>query len=190
MTKRKGGGRPISNERKYQLFSLVHSGQMSLSDLKSQYRVTYVAATDEYSNTADIIKTMAAKARIEKLMKLTETRDIAAQRAIMRLKPKPKMTRNRADAVASFATGYEGEKSWARYSPMVITPKRYNAPRKGSSRGLIGKTEYIGFDAFNRDFDNLMKSLLKMTKKRGVTGKNIASKLKQVKAGVGVIVKR
>jgi hypothetical protein len=163
---------------------------MSLSELKSQYRVTYVAATDEYSSTPDQQRAMGTKARIDKLMRLTETRDIAAQRAIMKLKPKAKMTRNRADAIAAFATGYKGEKGWRRYPPMVTKPKRYNPPRPGSSKGLIGQTEYIGFDAFNRDFDNLMKSLLNLTRKRGVTGKDIARKLSKIKAGVGVKVKR
>ena len=190
MSVKKGRGRPISNEKKYQLFSLVRSGKMSLAEVKSKYRVTYVAATDEYSTKIDIVKTLGAKARIENLMRLTETRDMRAARYLMKIKPKGKLTGNRADAIAAFATGHDGDKGWARYSPMVLTPKRYNPPRKGSSKGLIGKTQYIGFDVFNKDFDNLMKSLLHLTKKRGIEGKDLARRLNQVKAGVGVTVKQ
>ena len=188
--KKRTSGRPIEMERKYQLLSLVHSGNMSLSDLKSQYRMTYVAATDEYSSKADQNKTLAAEARIQKLMRLTETRDMARQRAIMKMKPKPKLIGTRADAIAAFATGYTKDKGWSRYSPMVLIPKRYNPPRHGSSKGRIGKTEYIGFDEFNRDFDSMMKGLLNLTKKRGVQGKDIAKRLAGVKAGVNVVVKR
>lgn len=188
--KNKKTGRPIGMERKYQMLSLIHSGEMSLSDLKSMYRITYVAATDEYSSPADQKKILATEARLEKLMRLTMTRDVAKQRAIMRLKPKPKLTGNRADAIASFATGHEGDKGWRRYPPMVTKPKKYNPPRHGSSRGKIGKTQYSGFDDFNKDFDKMIAALLNLTSRSGIKGKDVARSLRKAKAGVAVAIKR
>ena len=182
-------GRPISMERKYQQLLLVHSGKLSLTDLKSMYRVTYVAATDEYSRPKDQRAILSTEARIEKLMKLTMTRDLAKQQAIMRLKAKPKLAGNRADAIASFATDYDGSKDWARYTPMVLKPKKYNPPRHGSSKGRIGKSSYIGFTQFNNDFDAMIASLLKFSNS-GTDGKHIAGQLQKVKAGINVAIKR
>jgi len=188
MIRQRKVSRPISMERKYQLLVLFQSGKLSLTDLKSMYRATYVAATDEYSSPDDQKKALGTKARLDKLMRLTETRDIAKTRMLLKLKPKIKM-KNREDAIASMASGHLGDKGWTRYSPMVTNPKRYNPPRYGSSKGRIGKTTYKGFDAFNKDFDNLMRALTNLARKRGVQGKDIASKLKAVKAGVSATYK-
>lgn len=181
--------RPLSMEQKFQLLFMVRSGKMSLSDLKSQYRATYVGAIDEYSDMDDQKDFFGTKARIEKLMRLTETRDMAKQRMIMMFKPKPKMTGNRADAIARFATGFRGSGNWSRYKPMVLKPKKYNPPRYGSSKGEIGKSKYIGFKKFNKDFDRMMKSLVNLTGAKGVTGKKIAGRLKRIKAGINVKVR-
>tara|TARA_E500000331_G_scaffold342305_1_gene375719 strand:+ start:89 stop:631 length:543 start_codon:yes stop_codon:yes gene_type:complete len=174
-------------ERKYQLLVLFQSGQLSLTDLKSMYRATYVAATDEYSSPDDQKKALATKARLDKLARLTETRDIAKTRVLLKLKPKVTM-KNREDAIASMATGHKGDKGWKRYSPMVTNPKRYNPPRYGSSKGRIGKTTYSGFEAFNKDFDNLMRALTNLARKRGGKASDISKRLKSVKAGVSATI--
>lgn len=178
-----------SMERKYQWLTLIHSGKASLADLKSQYRLGYVAAEDEYSSIEDQKDFLNTKARVEKLMRLTETRDMAKQRMIMMMTPKPKLTGNRADAISRFATGFRGSDSWKRYPPMVLTPKKYNPPRYGSSKGYIGKTEYHGFKKFNKDFDAMIRSLLTLTGNKGVTGKQVAARLTRIKAGITTTVK-
>ena len=153
---------------------------MSLKDLRTLHRVGYVAATDEYSSKKNQIVILGTKARLDNLMRLAETRDMAKTRALLRFKPSPNMTGNRADAIARFATGFEGANNWQRYSP-IPTRIPPSPTRPGSSKGKIGKTRYIGFGKLNKDLDAMNKALLKLSGEKGVTGKHVASRLKKVK---------
>ena len=179
-----------SREKKYQAIKLYNSGQASLSDIKAMFRVTAVAASNEYSSANDQKDFLGTKARIEKISRMAMTGDVAKMRAEMRFKVKPKLAKNRAEVIADFALDSKLTlpHNWKRYGNLVKRTKRINPPRKGSSLGKIGRTRYTGFKQFNKDFDQLMKSLLNFTKDRK-TGKNIASQMKRLKGSINVSAK-
>jgi hypothetical protein len=174
-------------EEKYQALRLYHSGKMSLGDIKAKFRVTATVTRNEYSSTKDQKDILGTQASLEKLTRLAMTRDIAKQRAIMRFKPKPKFTKTRNEAIAQFALGTEFAlpHGWERYGNLVKRTKRVNPPRLGSSKGKIGKTRYIGFKKFNKDFDQFMRSLLKFTKDRKA-GSRMAGQLKRFRDSVNI----
>lgn len=178
----------LSREQKFQALYAIHSGQMRLTDLRTLHRVGYVAATDEYSSKQDQKDVLGTKARLDNLMRLAQTRDTAKARVLLRLKPKPNMTGNRADAISRFATGFKGANNWQRYPP-IPTRTPPSPTRPGSSKGKIGQTRYIGFGKLNKDLDAMTKALLKVTGTKGVTGKDVASKLKKVKMNLRATVK-
>ena len=178
----------LSREQKFQALFAIHSGQISLKELRTLQRVGYVAATDEYSSKQDQKDILGTKARIDNLMRLAGTRDTAKARALLMLKPKPNMTGNRADAISRFATGFKGTNKWQRYRP-IPTREPPSPTRPGSSKGKIGQTRYRGFVELNKDFDAMTKALLKVTGTKGVTGKHVASKLKKVKMNLSATVK-
>jgi len=177
-----------AQERKYQALRLYHSGQATLSDIKAMFRVTAVAATSEYSATTSQKLFLGTKERLDRLVRMTETRDIATLRMQMRFKSKSKLGKNRAEVIADFAldSNLTLPHKWTRYGSLVKRTKRVNPTRKGSSRGKIGKTKYIGFTKFNKDFDGLMKSMLLLTKDRTTKGNNIAKQLAGAKASIEV----
>tara|TARA_E500000331_G_scaffold270298_1_gene261837 strand:- start:288 stop:857 length:570 start_codon:yes stop_codon:yes gene_type:complete len=177
--------RPITNEYRYQAIKLWNSGKISLTELKALFRVVATVVHKDFSNESDLQTVTATMARLEKLKDLTETRDIARQRIIMRMKPKTKFKGTREEEIAKFATGYKGKipHNWKRYGPLVAKTDRYNPPRPGSSRKHIQRTTYSGFKQFNKDFDNFMQSLLKLTRDRK-QGANIARQAKKVKQGI------
>ena len=181
----------IAQEHKYQALRLYHSGQASLSDIKAMFRVTAVAATSEYSATTSQKLFLGTKERMDTLHKMTMTRDIAKLRMLMRFKSKPKLSKNRAEVIADFALGANLglPHDWTRYGSLVKRTKRVNPSRKGSSKRKIGKTRYIGFTKFNKDFDGLMKSMLLLTKDRTTKGNNIAKQLAGAKAAIEVSTK-
>ena len=174
------------SEKKYQAIYLFTSGKISLTELKAMFRVAYVAAADEYSSAQDQKDFLGTKARLEKLARLTETRDLAKQRMIMRFTPKPKLSGDRAMAIAETATGFS-DKSFRRFSPMP--PNRNSKPRPGSSKGKIGRTRFKGFKRFNRDFDALMHSLANLTGPNSAAGKEIAGRLQRMRKGIQISAK-
>lgn len=174
-------------EEKYQAIKLYNSGKISLSELKARFRVVATVTRDEYSSMQDQKDILGTMGRMEKVTRLAATRDIAKQRAIMKFKVKPKFTETRNEAIAKFAlnANYKLPHSWARYGSLVKTTKRVNPPRKGSSKGKIGKTKYIGFRKFNKDFDQLMKSLEHFSRDRK-GGKRMAGQLRAFRDKVNI----
>ena len=177
-----------TREQKYQAIKLYNSGQASLSDIKSMFRVTAVAATTEYSGITNQKHFLGTKERMDRLHKMTMTRDIAKMRMLMRFNSKPQLPRNRAEIIADFALDAHLKlpHDWARYGTLIKRTKRINPPRKGSSQGKIGKTTYIGFKKFNKDFDGLMRSLLDFSRDRPTKGNNIVKQLEGAKAAINV----
>tara|TARA_E500000331_G_scaffold127711_1_gene125188 strand:- start:377 stop:952 length:576 start_codon:yes stop_codon:yes gene_type:complete len=176
--------RPFTNEQRYQAIKLWNSGKISLTELKALFRVVSAVAHKDFSRQQDIQSVLDTMARIDKLKSLTETRDIARQRAIMKLKPKPRYQGTREDAISKFVTGYKGAlpHNWSRYGPLVAQTDRYNPPRPYSSRDKIQQTRYVGFKEFNKRFDNFMKSLLQLTKNRKEGGNIRAQGKKALKS--------
>lgn len=174
------------SEKKYQAIYLFTSGKISLTELKAMFRVAYVAATDEYSSPGDQKDFLGTRVRLEKVARLTETRDLARQRMIMRFTPKPKLFGDRAQAIAETATGF-CDKSFRRFSPMP--PHRNSKPRPGSSKGKIGRTRYVGFKEFNKRFDALMQSLLALTGDNKAAGKEIAGRSQRMRKGIQISAK-
>jgi len=175
------------SEKKYQAIYLFTSGKISLTELKAMFRVGYVAATNEYSSAQDQKDFLGTKARLEKLARLTETRDVAKQRMIMRFTPKPKLSGDRTMAIAETATGFKGDKSFRRFPPMP--PHRNSKPRPGSSKGKIGRTRYVGFKEFNKRFDALMNSLANLSGPNSAAGKQIAGRLQRMRQGIKISAK-
>ena len=180
-----------AQEKKYQAIRLYQSGQASLTDVKAMFRVLTVAATTEYSGTTNQKLFLGTKERLERLQKMTMTRSLAKQRMLMSLKIKPKLSANRAEVIAEFAgdASLKLPHDWKRYGRLVKRTKRVTPSRKGSSRGKITKTRYIGFAKFNRDYDKMTKSMLNFTRDRKANGNNIAMQLARAKASVNSSLK-
>ena len=62
---------PKSRELKYQALRLYHSNQISLNDIKAQFRITRTATFDEYSSQSDQKDAIGTQDRLEKIKKLT-----------------------------------------------------------------------------------------------------------------------
>lgn len=156
-------------EKKYQALRLYHSGAISLSDVKANFRIVATVADKEYSSPNDVKEVLETKTNLEKLEKLTMTRDVARQRMILKLNQKPRITATREETIAKFATDYRGglPHNFVRYGILRSKSKRKNPPRPGSSAGKIGRTNYIGFKKFNKDFDALERNLLLLIRERG-----------------------
>lgn len=156
-------------EKKYQALRLYHSGAVSLADVKAKFRIVTTVADEEYSSPTDVNDVLETKTNLEKLEKLTMTRDVARQRMILKLNQKPRVTSTREETVAKFATDYRGglPHNFVRYGILRSKTKRKNPPRHGSSRGKIARGRYSGFKKFNKDFDALERSLLQLIKERG-----------------------
>lgn len=179
----------LQREKKYQILRLYNSGQITLKDIKAAFRITAGVATEEYSNPADLQAVGETMSRVEKLEKLAKTRSQARQEFILRLKPKPRMLRNREEHIAKFATGFRGglPHNWTRYGLLRAKGNRKAKPRPGSSKGKIGKTVYKGFKRFNRNFDEFEKSLLALVKSRPAN-KKFGEAISRVRGGINVSV--
>ena len=176
-----------TREEKYQAIRMYAQGRMSMSSLKDKFKISATATTSEYSSTNDQKDFLGTKERIERLTRMAMTRDVAKQRILMRLNKKPRLTQNRAQVIAKFATGSRIAlpHKYVRDASLKKRTKRVNPPRIGSSKGKYRKTKYIGFKKFNRDFDALMKSLLVLTKDRP-EAKRMRSNLQRIRKGINV----
>ena len=74
---------------------------------------------------------------------------------------------------------------WSRYGNLIAKGSRVNKSRPGSSKGKIGKTKVIGFKKLLNDWKRLEKSLINLTGKKGAQGKQIASKMKEIRQNIG-----
>lgn len=153
-----------SQQQKYQAIRAWNSNLMSLSDLKTLFIVTAVVAGKEYTPSRQQDMVLRTRDRIEKIKRLTETRDAAKMRLELKSKKRSKLTATRAETIAQFASGFNGKvpHDWKRFGPLVAKTGRINPPRDGSSKGKITNPKYLGFNEFNRDFDNLSKALVKL----------------------------
>ena len=185
-------GKVPTNEAKYQAIRLYNSGFISLTELKASLRMVAVVASEEYSSPGDQKDVLRTKDRLDRLTRLSMTRDAAKQEAILKLKPKSKLTSTRAEEIAKLATGYKGSlpHNWARYGILRKKTKRVNEPRPGSSKGKIApRTRYIGFKEFNRDYDLFEKAILQLLRTRKA-GKTVARELGKVRKAVRVSATR
>ena len=156
-------------EKRYQAIRLWNSGAISLTDLKNQFRVVTSVTHQKYTAKKDQTDVLATQKRLETLERLTMTRNLAKTKALMKLKPKPKLTATRDEEIAAFVTNYKTgiPANYKRYGILVAKTKRVNPPRPGTSKGKIAKGRYQGFDTFNKDYDKLMKALLLLANSGG-----------------------
>jgi hypothetical protein len=178
-------------EEKYQAIKLYNSNVITLSDIKALFRVTATVTDDEYSSKTDQKDVLGAKARIDRIAKLAQTRQAAQAEAILRFRAKPRLTENRAEVIAKFATGYRGQlpHNWKRYGTLIKRTKRVNPPRHGSSKGKIGRTTYVGFKKFNKDWDNFERALQGLLQK-DKSSRTIKGAIDQVKRSVSITARR
>lgn len=178
-------------EKKYQAIRLYNSGVISLADIKAQFRIVATVADEEYSSPKDVSDALETKTNLEKIEKLTMTRDAAKQRLILKLNQKPRITANREETVAKFATQYRGglPHNFVRYGILRSKSKRKNPPRHGSSKGKIARTRYHGFQKFNKDFDKLERGLLALLKDRR-SARGISKNLRNLQNSIKVSATR
>jgi hypothetical protein len=178
-------------EEKYQAIKLYNSNVITLADIKALFRVTATVTDDEYSSKTDQQDVLGAKARIHRIAKLAQTRQAAQAEAILRFRAKPKITANRAEVIAKFATGWRGPlpHTWSRYGTLVKRSKTINHPRHGSSRGKIRNTRYIGFKKFNKDWDSFEKALQELLQK-DQSARAMKGAIDKVKRSVSITARR
>jgi len=174
-------------EKQYQALRLYHSNLVSLTDLKASFRIISMAGHKKYSGKDDQKDVLKAKSRIETLERLTETRDAARQRTLLRLKKPPRLTNTRADEISAFVTGYKTgiPANWERYGILRAKGKRKNPPRHGSSKGKIAPVRYAGWKRFNKDFDKMARQLDKLLSIKGKAS-GINQQLQEAKRSIKV----
>ncbi len=181
---------PEQREKRYQAIRLYHSGLISLSDLKAQFRMVATLADDEYTSTATQKDVLATKERLDRLEKMTMTRDQAKLRYLMKMQVKPKLARTRDEEIAQFATSskFGIPHNWSRYGTLIKRTDKVNKPRPGTAKRHIvpnRSLRVIGFKEFNKSYDKMMKALLNLT--RDKKGRSQFSKaLRSVKDNVRV----
>jgi|TARA_A100001015_G_scaffold132006_2_gene146531 hypothetical protein len=182
----------LDREKRYQAIRLYNSGAISLTDLKNQFRVVSAVTHNKFTATRDQKDVLATEKRLETLERLTMTRDQAKQKALMKLSNKPKLTATRDEEIARFVTKYQTgiPANYSRYGILEAKTKRVNPPRPGTSKKKISQGRYEGFDKFNKDYDRLMKALLKLltsggskSARKGV-GKALSGVANKVKVSV------
>jgi len=173
-------------ELKYQSIRLYNSNQISLNDIKALFRIVTTVADDEYTSKTDQKGILGTRDRLDKITKLSRTRNAAVQEAVLKFKIKPKLSNTRAEEIAKFTTGYKGgiPANFARYGILRSKTNRINKPRHGSSKGKIKRPTIRGFDRFNKDFDQLQKDLLGLLRKG--SRKELSQNLKKVRDSVSV----
>ena len=175
-------------EKKYQAIRLYNSNLISLNDIKALFRIVAVVAEDEYTSGQDQKDVIGTRDRIDKLARLSRTRNAAIQEKILRFKQQPKLTKTRDEEIAAFVTGFKQgiPANWKRYGILRKKTKRVNRSRPGSSKGKINRGRYRGFSKFNKDFNNFEKSLLVLLNSgsRKQLQKNISKVRDTVKVGV------
>lgn len=179
-------------EKKYQLIRLYSSGKITLAQLKAAFRIVSVATIPEYAANQDINDVLETIGRMDKYRKMSKTRDIARQEALLRFKPDvSKFRMSREEHIAKFATGYGGEipHNWKRYGVLVAKGKRKNEPRIGSSKGKVARTRFRGFRELNKDLRMFEQSLLQLIKS-GKKREEIKRRLDAVRKGVRVSVEK
>jgi len=177
-------------EEKYQAIRLYNSNVISLQDLKSLFRITATVTDKEYSKPSDQKDALGTKDRLDRIEKLSRTRDAARQAALIRFGRKTnRLTANRPETIAQFALGYPKAlpANWSRYGTLIGKGKRAK-PRDGSSKGKIGKTTYRGFQRFNKNYDNFEKALLRLLESG--RSKSINGTLKKIRDTVKTSVRR
>ena len=159
-------------ERRYQAIRLYESGLISFNELKAQFRILATVANRKFTSQQDQIEVLKTKERLERLEKMTMTRDQAKLQYLMKLNKKPAITKTRDEAIAKFVSDYKTPipADFSRYGILEAKTKRKNPPRPGTSRKKISNPRYIGFKQFNKDFDRLMKALVRLTRERGSKG--------------------
>ena len=93
-------GTPKSRELKYQALRLYHSNQISLNDIKAQFRITRTATFDEYSSQSDQKDAIGTQDRLEKIKKLTMTRSEAVLEKQLAMRVKPRLTATRDEEIS------------------------------------------------------------------------------------------
>lgn len=181
-----------TQEAKYQAIRAYNSNLISLSDLRALFVVTATVAEKEYTNPRQQEMVLRTRDRLEKIARLTETRNEAKLRYELKSKKKAKLPSTRAETIAQFVSGYEGKVpySWDRFGPLVAKSGRQSAPRDGSSKGKIANPRYIGFNKFNRDFDELAKAIVKLLEIDDRNRKKARSMLGKVGKSTNVTTRR
>lgn len=177
-------------EKRYQAIRLYNSGVISLTELKAQFRVVATLADDEYTSTSNQKMVLETKERLDRLERMTMTRDQAKLRFLMQSKKKPKLTRTRDEEIARFATGDKIgiPHDFKRYGTLLKRSKTVNPSRPGTAKRHIKKNQSLrfkGFAEFNKSYDRMMKALLNLTKERKGRGE-FSKALRSVKDSVKV----
>lgn len=177
-------------DKKYQAIKLYNSNQISLSDIKALFRIVAVVADDEYTSKTNQKDVLGTRDRLDKIARLSRTRNAAVQEKILRFSKKPRLTKTRDEEIAAFVTGFQTgiPANWKRYGILRKKTKRVNPPKPGSSKGKIAKPRYSGFSKFNKDFAEFERSLLVLL--NSGSRKELGKNLKQVRDSVKVTAKR
>lgn len=152
-----------TNEIKYQMLKLIHSGR-TLREAKSLMKAASAGLMKEYVSEGDLKDLQELEGG---LYRIRMTRNDARQ--LMKIKFAPrKLSASREETLAKFGTGYKGKLplDWSRDGNLVRRGKP-NKPRKGSSKGKIGRTRVIGAKKVLKDFRELIGTLQALQKKHG-----------------------
>ena len=180
------------SEIKYQALRMYHSNQISLNDIKASFRITTSAAFDEYSSSTDQKDALGTKDRLEKIRKLTMTRSEAVLEKQLAMKVRPKVTATRDEEIARMATGFKTgiPANFSRYGILHAKGKKKAKPRPGSSRGKYARTTYRGFKKFNKNYDELERSLLQLVRTGRANRRKLQRQLGAVRNNVRVSARR
>lgn len=165
----------IRRERKYMLIRYLNAGY-SLEDAKRKSIVVATASTNEYMGATDKRDLLSLEGGLHYL---TQTRADATAKLKTKFAPRKGFTR-REEAVSSLMT------AWRIPTPLDYTREPAlrgknppAAPRRGSSKGKIGKTRVIGARQTLFQLRNLFRELRKLDKR----GKGVSQKQRRAISG-------
>ena len=170
----------VRRERKYMMIRYLKAGY-SLEDAKRKSIVVATASTNEYMNGKDKRDLLSLEGGLHHL---TQTRAQATEKLRVRFAPRSGFAR-REEAVASLMTAFRipTPLDYTR-EPALRGKGKPAPPRRGSSKGKIGRTRVIGADKTLLQLRALFRQLRRLGKGKGVTRKQRTQIANSIKASV------
>lgn len=171
----------VRRERKYMLIRYLNAGY-SLEDAKRKSIVVATASTNEYMAASDKSDLLSLEGGLHYL---TQTRADSAAKIRTKFAPRKGFGR-REEAVSSLMTAWRIPTPLDYTRESALRGKNPPAPpRRGSSKGKIGKTRVIGARQTLLQLRNLFRALRKLDPKgKGVSKKQRSSMSAAIKAAV------
>lgn len=170
----------VRRERKYMMIRYLKAGY-SLKDAKRKSIVVATTATNEYLKSSDKRDLLSLEGGLHHL---TQTRAQAKDKLRVKFAPRAGFAR-REEAVASLMTAFRipTPLDYTR-EPALRGKGKPAPPRRGSSKGKIGRTRVVGANKALMELRALFRALRRLGKGKGLTKKQRTQIANSIKVSV------